>query len=152
MEFVCVFNITLYVELKNTVTIFLSPTVFELRNSSNAFFVFKFLVSCCAHGVAWTAKSFRRLLFLHYKDKKRLSNKSKFVSVLRPASRSKDFSVRQPPAHLTVEDELKYETATEFQSVKQDNPNFEVSCSFCGPQLITQVVLNELVWDLKLPT
>jgi len=69
---------------------------------------------------------------------------------MRPVPHSEDLPIPQPPSHLTVEDELEHEAATEVPKEEQDDATFETSTSSCEPHLLTQGELNDLVRDLEL--
>ena len=69
---------------------------------------------------------------------------------MRPVPHSEDLPIPHPLTHLTLEDESEHKAATEVPNEEQDDAIFETSTSSCGPHLLTQGELNDLVRDLKL--
>ena len=71
-------------------------------------------------------------------------------SSMRPVPHSEDLPRSHHSTHLTLEDELEHEAATEVPYEERDDPTFETSTSSCEPHLLTQGELNDIVRDLKL--
>ena len=69
---------------------------------------------------------------------------------MRPVPHSVDSPIPHPPTHLTLEDKLEHEAATEVPNEQQDDATLETSTSSCERHLLTQGELNDLVRDLKL--
>ena len=67
---------------------------------------------------------------------------------MRPVPHSEDLPIPHP-THVTLDDELEHEAATEVPNEQQDDVTVETSTSSCAPHLLSQGELNDLVRDFK---